>query len=237
MIQLDANFISYASNILAETNKGLSGSAIASCLSNYAMEYSKDIPFCKYPNTAPNKRSMLEENLKAFEADEQYRIIKELCELFNVDHYPEIGTLKQHLFKKYSNYATDSISNTELVQETKHWLSNYPNSLKLYESALEKYENGIYERNALDDMRLSFELLVKDLLKNKKSLENQIQELGQVLKGKGASKELRNMITTVISYYTDYQNNHIKHDDQVNRNELEFIIELTSVIMKYLIKA
>ena len=123
-----------------------------------------------------------------------------------------------------------------MVQKTKHWLSSYPKSLTQYESALTKYESGVFERNTLDDMRLSFELLVKDLLDNKKSLENQINDLGSQLKLKGASEELRNMVVKIIEYYTRFQNNHVKHNDAVNSDEIEYVIELTSVVMKYLLK-
>lgn len=42
--------------------------------------------------------------------------------------------------------------------------ANHPASLKQYENALDKYESGIFERNTLDDIRLSFELLVRRLL-------------------------------------------------------------------------
>lgn len=84
--------------------------------------------------------------------------------------------------------------------------------------------------------RLSFELLVKSLLNNNKSLENQIREIGSRLNNANASPELCNMIVKIITYYTDFQNHHIKHDDSVNEDEIEYIIELTSVVMKYLIK-
>lgn len=144
--------------------------------------------------------------------------------------------MKIKLFTRYGNLATEKISETELIQKTKHWLSKHPNALKQYESALAKYEGGIFERNTLDDMRLAFELLVKDVLGNNKSLENQIPEIGSVLKTSGASVELRNMVQQVIKYYTDFQNNHVKHNDAVNGNEIEYIIELTSVVMKFLIK-
>ncbi len=85
-------------------------------------------------------------------------------------------------------------------------------------------------------MRLSFELLVKDLLDNDKSLENQIAGLGGMLKDTDASVELRNMVIQIIKYYTDFQNHHVKHNDKVNSNEIEYVIELTSVVMKFLIK-
>lgn len=237
MNQIDKNFIAYASSILGETNKGLSGSKIAKYCSTYAIEYNRSIPHYSYPFKAPNKRTALEENLNVFEATEQFQIIKYLCELSEFDHNSEVADLKEKLFQRYGQYSSEKISQTELVQKTKHWLSAYPASLKQYENALSKYESGVYERNALDDMRLSFELLVRDVLQNNKSLENQIQDIGQYLKDSGASKELRNMIVSVINYYTDYQNNHVKHNDKVNKDELEYVIELTSVIMKYIIKA
>lgn len=85
-------------------------------------------------------------------------------------------------------------------------------------------------------MRLAFELLIKDLLGNSKSLENQIADIGSMLKKSGASAEIRNMVTQIIKYYTDFQNKHVKHNDAVNGDELEYVIELTSVIMKFLIK-
>lgn len=61
------------------------------------------------------------------------------------------------------NYILILISELELVQETIHWLSQYPRSLKIYNEALVKYDNRIYERNILDDMRLAFELLLKEM--------------------------------------------------------------------------
>jgi len=41
-----------------------------------------------------------------------------------------------------------------------------------------------------------------------------------------------NMVVKVIEYYTKYQNNYVKHDDNVNEIE----IEQTRIIMKFLIK-
>lgn len=61
--------------------------------------------------------------------------------------------------------------------------------------------------------------------------------IGSILEGiLLGTVELRNMVTQVIKYYTDFQNNHVKHNDKVNSNEIEYVIELTSVVMKFLIK-
>ena len=236
MTKLDDTFLAYASDILADTNAGLSGMKIVEYCNSYAIDFNRVTPYGSYPFDAPNKRNALKENLKVFAAPEQFRIIKELCELPTLCEQEKVKELKLRLFSRYGNFATEKISETELIQKTKHWLSNHPDALKQYESALAKYEGGIFERNTLDDMRLAFELLVKDLLGNGKSLENQIAEIGAKLKSTGASVELRNMVQQVIKYYTDFQNNHVKHNDAVNDKEIEYIIELTSVVMKFLIK-
>ena len=236
MTRLDDAFLAYASDILADTNAGLSGMKIVEYCNSYAIDFNRVTPYGSYPFDAPNKRTALKENLKVFAAPEQFRIIKELCELPALCDQEKVKELKLRLFSRYGNLASEKIRETELIQKTKHWLSNHPDALKQYESALAKYEGGIFERNTLDDMRLAFELLVKDLLGNGKSLENQIAEIGAKLKSTGASVELRNMVQQVIKYYTDFQNNHVKHNDAVNDKEIEYIIELTSVVMKFLIK-
>lgn len=239
--KMDNTFLTHASEVLGDTNTGLSGANIVKHCNAYAIDFNVIIPvsssdFGKFGNVVPNKRTALLKNLQAFNEKQQFRIIKELTELDFFNENENVKKLKVQLYTRYGYLAEGDISNTELIVKTKHWLSNHQMSLKQYESALSKYESGIFERNTLDDMRLSFELLVKDILDNGKSLENQIAELGSMMKETDASIELRNMVTQVIRYYTDFQNNHVKHNDKVNSNEIEYIIELTSVVMKFLIK-
>lgn len=237
MKHIDDSFLNYACDILGETSTGLSGTKIVEQCNSYAITFNRIIPFGRYPFDAPNKRTALKENLRVFEAAEQFRIIKELCELSTFADNTKVADLKIKLYSRYGNLATEKISETELIQKTKHWLANYPLALKQYESALSKFEGGIFERNTLDNLRLSFELLVKDLLNNTKSLENQIGGICGILDKAGTSVELKNMVQKIIDYYTKFQNSHVKHNDAVNSNEIEYVIELTSVIMKFLIKA
>ena len=241
MGRIDDTFISHASDVLAETNSGLSGSQIVKYCNSYAIDFNVQIPvsspdFGKFGSVIPNKRTALYKNLQAFSDVQQFTIIKELCDLDFFKDNEAAQKLKVMLYTRYGDLAEEKLASTELVVKTKHWLSKYPAALEQYSSALTKYEGGIFERNTLDDMRLSFELLVKELLSNEKSLENQIAGLGQMLKEHGASVELRNMVIQIIKYYTDFQNNHVKHNDKVNEDEIEYVIELTSVVMKYLIK-
>ena len=240
--KLDDNFIAYASNILAETNRGLSGSKIVQYCNSYAVDYNVKIPivstdFGKFGSKVPNKHTALYKNLQAFNNVQQFNIIRDLCNLDFFNDNEDVKKLKTNLYIRYGNLATEKITNTELVVKTKHWLERHSQALEQYNNSLAKYESGIFERNTLDDMRLAFELLVKDLLLNDKSLENNIAELGIKLKDANISVEIRSMCTHIIKYYTDFQNHHVKHNDKVSEKEMEYIIEITSVLMKFLIKA
>jgi hypothetical protein len=62
--------------------------------------------------------------------------------------------------------------NADLIRKNLVQLSHYPKSGKLFQDALDKLNSGRFERNLLDDLRLSLEYLLKALLKNEKSLEN-----------------------------------------------------------------
>ena len=236
MNKIDATFLTYACKILADTNTGLSGSQIIEYCNAYSLDFNKIIKYVEYPFDAPNKRTALKENLNVFTANEQFTIIKELCELPQFAGNEQIEKLKERLFIRYGNLAIDKFSNTELIIKTKHWLSEFPEALKQYEAALTKFEGNIFDRNILDDVRLSFELLLKSLLNNDKSLENQISLIGNVLKDKSVSVEVRSMLQKLIDYYTKYQNKNVKHNDNINKDEIEYLIELTSVMMKFLIK-
>jgi hypothetical protein len=90
--------------------------------------------------------------------------------------------------------------------------------------------------NLLDDLRLALELLLKALLGNDKSIENQIPFLGEFIKKRGGSPELANMFVKLVDYYTKYQNTYVKHDDGVIDEEVEFVFELTSSFMKHLVR-
>lgn len=238
MAKLEDAFVTYASGILAETNTGLSGQQIVEHLSAYAVDYEVEIPYGHYPfpQTISNKRTALKLNLLAFNAVQQFKVIKSLCDLPLFKGSETVSDLRRKLYFRYGHLATEKVGDTELVLKTRRWLDAYPSALLQFNNALLKHESGQFQRNTLDDMRLAFELLVKDLLANGKSLEKQIADIGQRLKDTSVSVELRNMVTKIIKYYTDYQNSYVKHDDRVNENEIEYVIELTSVVMKFLIK-
>lgn len=147
---------------------------------------------------------------------------------------PKIDRMRRQ-FPQYD--YSESILNQELVKDTKHWLDDYPKASEEYINAEKQYIEANYQRNLLDNLRLSLELLIKDLTGVNKSIENQnVKDILGTLKSAGVSNELRSMIRSLIDYYSKYHNNFVKHNSLVEETEIEVIFELTSTIMKFLIR-
>jgi hypothetical protein len=238
---IPAAFLLYASDILGDTTKGLSGSNIVRSLAAYAVEYDVMLPHAAYPFEAGNKRTALYENLMKFSPPQQYRIIKELCDhpSLSLVPNPDRMNLKIQLATRYAYLNTDNPSskiNETLIEETRHWLQEHPTALSLYKAAIAKFESGVFHRNILDDLRLSLEKLLQSVFSNHKSLENQIQDVGLYIKSRGGSSEFTNMFVKLIDYYAKYNNTYVKHDDAVIEEEIEFIFEMSSSFMKHLIR-
>jgi len=123
-----------------------------------------------------------------------------------------------------------------IMQCIRPLIARYPDALALFDSAAEKYVDGGADRNALDDMRLCFEKVLQAIFSNDKSIENQMEAIGGLLKGAGVSNEFRNLLNKALDYYTKYQNNHVKHDDSINPYEVSFVVEFTCILIKQMIE-
>jgi hypothetical protein len=238
---IPTTFLTHAADILGETDIGLSGGNIAKACTAYAIDFDVNIPYSSSVAGAPNKRTALLDNLRRFSPSQQYKIIRELCEHPKLPNPvpDQVNNLKIQLIARYGSLfgaVSSETLNLALIEETKHWLEKYATSYKLYDSALMKFNNNVFERNLLDDLRLSLELLLKELFSNGKSLENQLSDIGTFISSNGGSKEFSNMFRTLVDYYSKYQNTFIKHNDLVVEEEVEFIFEMTSSFMKHLVK-
>ncbi|MGB2254646.1 MAG: hypothetical protein ACPH56_06425, partial [Spongiibacter marinus] len=157
---IPTTFLTHAADILGDTNHGLSGGTIAKACTAYAIDFGVDIPYSSSVAGAPNKRTALLENIRLFEPVQQYKIIRELCEHPGLPSpiHDSISNLKIQLIARYGgDFASASTEtlNLSLIEDTKHWLEDYSQSYSLYDSALTKFNNNIFERNLLDDLRLS----------------------------------------------------------------------------------
>lgn len=236
-------FLSKAAALLADTNSGISGPKIVDAFIAYADKWDVRVPHETYPFEAPNKRTALLENLRAFSPPQQFVIIEELCEHFSFPigspSQQERRKLKAELFTRYGGLRPNKEArelDLPLIEDTRHWLHSYPNVLTLLEQAKLKYDAAIFQRNLIDDLRLALELLLKAILDNSKSLENQLGPIGARLKERGGSPQFTNMFQKLLEYYCKYQNDHVKHDDKLPEVEIEFIFELTASFMKHVVR-
>jgi hypothetical protein len=239
--ELPASFVRFAADILAETQLGLSGGAVISTTNAYAVEFGVRVPHSAMTANIGNKRTALYDNLLPFSLEQRYQVIKALCEHSSFAHRKPEGLqqLKIKLVTQYGHLdpkTQDSQINQTLVEETKHWLADFPAAASLYNEALQKYQHGAFQRNLLDDLRLALESLLRDLFANQKSLENQLPLVGAYIKAAGGSPQLANMFHRLLEYYSKYQNDHVKHNDDVIEGEIEFVLEVTSSFMKHLVR-
>lgn len=239
--EISTAFIQRAAEILS---KPLSGSQIVSTTSAFAVDFDVDIPHASYPFEASNKKTALFENLRCFSSHQLYQVIYELCDRVGTSPNTTLedktasSQLKLTLISRYYQYSSGPERGAlpQVVTEAKHWLADFKETKKLYEEALQKHSSGLFTRNALDDLRLCLESLLRGLLSNNKPLEKQVPEVGRYVKARGGSSELANMFEKLVDYYSKYQNTYVKHDDAVPATEAEFVIEISACFMKHLIR-
>ena len=166
--KISPEFIEYVSNVFADTTSGLSNSSIDKILSKYSSKYDVNLPKSE---KMLKKSDRLRMEMSVFNGKQQFEMIEELCNMSLFKKSTEVKDVYSTLKQKYSQFSNSEFTTSEIVVTTQHWLEGYVKSKKLYDSALNKIKEKIFERNALDDMRLSFELLMKEILRNDKPLE------------------------------------------------------------------
>ena len=234
------SFIDYACEILADTNNGISTTMVLEISNKFAVEYNINIPHTrmyKSGNYFPNKRTALKENLYKFSEEQVFEIIKYITELPSFKDNVDFKKVKALLYKNFPNYVKDNNEELDLnIIENKKLLDKFPNAKKVYEDAVSQFDLGLYERNIIDNLRVSLELLIKEILSNDKTLENNIKEISAYLKNKNCSQHFINMFIKLLDYYTKFNNDNIKHNYNLNKEEIEFVFELTNSFIKILIK-
>ena len=110
-------------------------------------------------------------------------------------------------------------------------LVSHPKPLELYKKAIDGFQKQQDYRHAMDDLRLSLELLLKDVLSNEKSLEKQDKFLNAHLGRGGISTEIIAGITEEMKALGSYFNEHEKHKDDIKINEIDCVVDWVSHIM------
>ncbi len=194
---------------------------------------------------------------KIFDYEEQKRIIlpinkKKIYTDWRTSQLKEIELVQKYVespftfddleqfsnYKTSNNFAVKSLEQLDLISETSYWMEYFPKAKSRFEIAIKYYQDGGDLRDSVDNLRLSLELLLKELLGNEKSLENQTSIISEYQELHGIGKQIRNTFQKVLEYYTRFQNDRVKHDVDLNNvHEVEFIFGLTMIFIRMLVKS
>lgn len=126
-----------------------------------------------------------------------------------------------------------------LIADNLEWLDGHPAALKSFREALSillSKDTNKY-RNLLDNLRFAVEQLLRNVLQNQKSLENQKEPLLQWMKSEGLHSNVVGMYHDLLfKHFAIYQNDAVKHGERYSVQEIEFMIYLTGTFMRLLLQ-
>ena len=122
-----------------------------------------------------------------------------------------------------------------VVNADLEWLSDYPKALTAFKNALVQSSDSAKQREVLDSLRVSLENFIRQLLSNRKSLENNKDGLLKWMDDHHTNTESRQMMRQLVQFYCDYQNNHVKHGDSWKPAEVAFILYETATFVYFLL--
>lgn len=233
--KMDRTGLEAVCDLIADTERGLTGSQIIKFCKEKASEYGVIIPVetTNFKDMGiPNKRTALRMNLEVFSFNQQCSMIDELSRYRELQDNGIGEQVCQYMLRRY--HREPSSIETTFKTESMTMLDAYPKTKKALNQTLTRVQQGEYDRTTLDGMRFALEQLLQEVLGNGAVLENNTPALGGKLKDRGAPSEIRNMLTTLINYFSNYQNNHVKHHDEIRSTDYRFIIDFTLVVIRYI---
>lgn len=160
-------------------------------------------------------------------------LAKDIVEAF------ELSYIKASICKnegKYRIYPSDiEFLDTPLVLDVLSWLNEYPDVRNTYEKAIIKERKTENYRYIIDDLRLSVELFFKKTFNNEKSLENQDSNIGKYFLDNNVATQISNMYMKLLDYYEKYNNNNVKHNENIAAVEIDYMIYLTGSFMRFIL--
>ncbi len=129
-------------------------------------------------------------------------------------------------------YSTNDNKKTiEKLKMVGSSLESHPKSQCLYDEAVHNINAGGSNRSTLDNIRLSMEQYLQEVIGNKNVLENQEKPLKQFLKSKGATTEVVTSITQFLHSFYKYQDNNVKHDSNVKKEDVDYFLDMANAII------
>lgn len=198
----------------------------------FAQSFNKHIPI-EVPDYAlfNNKKELLSKNLDALSDEQKVDFLSQIkyhSRLYEDDFLRDEIDL---LVKDASDGVIKARNSVSTLLET------YSIDLKNQWQRTYRFYDHLDYRNALDNMRLTIELLIKRITGSEASLENQKSALGKFFEDKDISKEVRNLFFKMLDMYEKIQNHEAKHNlpQNLNSKEIKFLMNQSTVIIKFLI--
>ena len=123
-----------------------------------------------------------------------------------------------------------------LVIDNLIWLDRYNNTKKHFSNAVKMQRTKQNYRNIVDELRFSLESFFQQLFSNRKTLENQKNNVGEFLKNNNISPTISNMYIKLFDLYTIYNNDNAKHGDNITENEVDYLIYLTGSFIRLILQ-
>ena len=197
----------------------------------FAKSYNKSIPIDEPNYGSFNKKELLSTNLNILSDNEKIEFLSQIKYHSRLCEDDFLRDEIDLLVKDASNGVIKARNSVSTLLET------YSIDLKNQWQRTYRFYDHLDYRNALDNMRLTIELLIKRITGSEASLENQKSALGKFFEDKDISKEVRNLFFKMLDMYEKIQNHEAKHNlpQNLNSKEIKFLMNQSTVIIKFLI--
>lgn len=197
----------------------------------FAKSYNKSISIDEPNYGSFNKKELLSTNLNVLSDNEKIEFLSQIKYHSRLCEDDFLRDEIDLLVKDASNGVIKARNSVSTLLET------YSIDLKNQWQRTYRFYDHLDYRNALDNMRLTIELLIKRITGSEASLENQKSALGKFFEDKDISKEVRNLFFKMLDMYEKIQNHEAKHNlpQNLNSKEIKFLMNQSTVIIKFLI--
>ena len=197
----------------------------------FAKSYNKSIPIDEPNYGSFNKKELLSTNLNVLSDNEKIEFLSQIKYHSRLCEDDFLRDEIDLLVKDASNGVIKARNSVSTLLET------YSIDLKNQWQRTYRFYDHLDYRNALDNMRLTIELLIKRITGSEASLENQKSALGKFFEDKDISKEVSNLFFKMLDMYEKIQNHEAKHNlpQNLNSKEIKFLMNQSTVIIKFLI--
>ncbi|MCJ7458003.1 MAG: hypothetical protein MUP17_03300 [candidate division Zixibacteria bacterium] len=121
----------------------------------------------------------------------------------------------------------------KLVEEPLDWLEDYPNEKSNFLKAIKNYTSKKYDQ-VIIDCYLVVEGLVRKILKNKKTLDNNCDELFKKI---GLSQEWKSFLKNYIVFANQYKRHASDKQHAISPSEVESFLYFTGLMTRLIIES